>query len=82
MTARSILITGCSSGIGFDAAQGLAARGWRVFATCRQEADAARLRGMGLESFVLDYADAASIAAAVAEVKTRTGGRLDALYKG
>ena len=80
MTARSILITGCSSGIGFDAAQGLAARGWRVFATCRQEADAARLRGMGLESFGLDYADSASIAAAVAEVKSRTGGRLDALY--
>jgi NAD(P)-dependent dehydrogenase (short-subunit alcohol dehydrogenase family) len=80
MTARSILMTGCSSGIGFDAAQGLAARGWRVFATCRQEADCERLRGMGLESFVLDYADEASIAAAVAEVKTRTGGRLDALY--
>ena len=80
MTARSILITGCSSGIGFDAAQGLAARGWRVFATCRQEADAARLRGLGLESFVLDYADGASIAATVAEVKTRTGGTLDALY--
>ena len=80
MTARSILITGCSSGIRFDAAQGLAARGWRVFATCRQEADAARLRGLGLESFVLDYADGASIAAGVAEVKTRTGGTLDALY--
>lgn len=80
MTARSILITGCSSGIGFDAAQGLAARGWRVFATCRQEADAARLRGLGLESFVLDYSDTASIAAAVAEVKLRTGGTLDALF--
>jgi NAD(P)-dependent dehydrogenase (short-subunit alcohol dehydrogenase family) len=80
MVARSILMTGCSSGIGFDAANGLAARGWRVFATCRQEADCERLRGMGLESFVLDYADEASIASAVAEVKTRTGGRLDALY--
>lgn len=80
MTSRSILITGCSSGIGFDAANGLAARGWRVFATCRQEADAARLRDMGLESFVLDYADGASISAAVAEVKSRTGGTLDALF--
>ena len=80
MTARSILITGCSSGIGYDAALGLAARGWRVFATCRQEADCERLRGMGLESFVLDYADRASIGAAVAEVKLRTGGTLDALY--
>ncbi len=80
MTQRSILITGCSSGIGLDAARGLHARGWRVFATCRQEADCARLRDEGLESFPLDYADEASIAAAVAEVTSRTGGALDALY--
>ena len=77
---RSILITGCSSGIGLDAARGLKARGWRVFATCRQEADCERLRGEGLESFRLDYADEASIAEAVEEVVRRTGGRLDALY--
>ena len=62
--AKTILITGCSSGIGYDAAHGLKARGWRVFATCRHEADCARLRGEGLESLVLDYADEASIAAA------------------
>jgi len=80
MTQSSILITGCSSGIGLDAARGLKARGWRVFATCRQEADCERLRAEGLESFPLDYADEASIAAAVDEVTTRTGGRLDALY--
>ena len=80
MSERSILITGCSSGIGLDAARGLKARGWRVFATCRQEADCERLRAEGLESFRLDYADEASIAAAVDEVTTRTGGRLDALY--
>ncbi|MCF8510653.1 MAG: SDR family NAD(P)-dependent oxidoreductase [Rhodobacteraceae bacterium] len=77
---RSVLITGCSSGIGYDAAHTLAKRGWRVFATCRQEADCARLRAEGLESFVLDYADEASIEAAVAETLTRTGGSLDALY--
>ena len=41
---RTILITGCSSGIGLDAARGLKARGWRVFATCRQEPDCERLR--------------------------------------
>mgnify|MGYP001764995383 CR=1 FL=1 len=80
MQDRSILITGCSSGIGLDAARGLRARGWRVFATCRQEVDCERLRGEGLESFRLDYADEASIAAAVAEVVARTGGRLDALF--
>ncbi|WP_374391269.1 SDR family oxidoreductase [Tabrizicola sp.] len=80
MTERSILITGCSSGIGLDAARGMKARGWRVFATCRQEADCERLRAEGLESFRLDYADEVSIAAAVAEVVARTGGTLDALY--
>jgi NAD(P)-dependent dehydrogenase (short-subunit alcohol dehydrogenase family) len=80
MTARSILITGCSSGIGLDAARGLKARGWRVFATCRQEADCERLRAEGLESFRLDYADESSIETAVAETLRRTGGTLDALF--
>jgi NAD(P)-dependent dehydrogenase (short-subunit alcohol dehydrogenase family) len=80
MPPRSILITGCSSGIGLDAARGLKARGWRVFATCRQEADCERLRDEGLESFRLDYADEASIAEAVAETLRRTGGTLDALF--
>ena len=76
---RTILITGCSSGIGHDAAHGLKAKGWRVFATCRAEADCARLRNAGLESFPLDYASDASIAAAVAELQARTP-TLDALY--
>lgn len=80
MTQKSILITGCSSGIGYDAAHGLQARGWRVFATCRKEEDCERLRAEGLESFRLDYADEASIKAAVAECLSRTGGTLDALY--
>ncbi|PTE15427.1 SDR family NAD(P)-dependent oxidoreductase [Pseudogemmobacter blasticus] len=77
---RSILITGCSSGIGLDAARGLRARGWRVFATCRQEADCERLRAEGFESFRLDLVDEDSIAAAVATVVDLTGGTLDALY--
>ncbi len=80
MALRTILITGCSSGIGLDAARTLAAQGWRVFATCRAEADCERLRAEGLESLRLDYEDAGSIAAAVAEVTARTGGRLDALF--
>ncbi len=77
---RSILITGCSSGIGYDAAHGLAARGWRVFASCRQEKDVARLKSEGLESLQLDYADQASIDAAVKHVLQATDGRLDALF--
>lgn len=78
--ARTILITGCSSGIGYDAAHGLKARGWRVFATCRRPEDCDRLIGEGLESFPLDLASASGIEAAVAETLTRTGGTLDALY--
>lgn len=80
MTQKSILITGCSSGIGLDAARTLHKRGWRVFATCRQEADCETLRAEGLESFRLDYADEASIAGAVTETLQRTDGSLDALY--
>jgi NAD(P)-dependent dehydrogenase (short-subunit alcohol dehydrogenase family) len=77
---KSILITGCSSGIGHDAARGLKRAGWRVFATCRKPSDCARLIAEGLESFPLDYDDPASIAAAVAETLDRTGGTLDALF--
>ncbi len=80
MAGRSILITGCSSGIGHDAAHGLRRAGWRVFATSRKEADCERLRAEGLESFRLDYADEATIAGAVEEALSRTGGTLDALF--
>ncbi len=77
---RSILITGCSSGIGLCAAEGLAARGYRVFATARQLQDVAMLQAKGLEALQLDLDDSASIKAAVDEMFARTGGRLDALF--
>ncbi|NEX45911.1 SDR family NAD(P)-dependent oxidoreductase [Pseudotabrizicola algicola] len=77
---RVVLITGCSSGIGLDAARGLRARGWRVFASCRQQADCDRLIAEGFESPRLDYADEASLASGLAQVLEATGGRLDALY--
>ena len=80
MTKKSILITGSSSGIGYDAAQGLRARGWRVFASCRQQKDCDRLIAEGLESPRLDYDDEASIESALSEVLEATGGTLDALY--
>ncbi|MGS4945111.1 SDR family NAD(P)-dependent oxidoreductase [Meridianimarinicoccus sp. RP-17] len=80
MTARSILVTGCSSGIGRDAALHLHALGWRVFATARTDADLAALRDEGLTALHLDYEDTASIDAALAAVAAATGGRLDALF--
>lgn len=77
---KSILITGCASGIGLCVAQGLQQRGYRVFATVRQQKDVAQLEAMGLESLPLDLADSASIQAAVTEVLQRTDGRLFALF--
>ncbi|MES0864502.1 SDR family NAD(P)-dependent oxidoreductase [Ruegeria sp. SCPT10] len=77
---KSILITGCSSGIGLDAAHGMRAQGWRVFASCRQQRDCDRLRAQGFESPRIDYADADSIKAGLTEVLQATGGTLDALF--
>ena len=81
MGGKSILITGCSSGIGLCAARTLKARGWRVFATARKPQDIARLHEQdGVESLYLDYAEPASIAEAADKVLTLTDGRLDALF--
>lgn len=77
---KSILITGCSSGIGLCVAHGLKTRGWRVFATARKPEDVARLNSEGLESFLLDLNDSESIRAATEETFRRTGGTLDALF--
>lgn len=78
--AGTILITGCSSGIGYDAAHGLRARGWRVFASCRKAEDCTRLAAEGFESPRIDYEDADSIATGLAQVLEATGGTLDALF--
>lgn len=77
---RSILITGCSSGIGYHAAHALKERGYRVFATARKPEDVERLKQEGLESLPLDLDDSASIQNAVADVLAATGGTLDALF--
>ncbi len=80
MSEKSILITGCSSGIGYVCAHGMLARGWRVFAACRKAEDCARLKAEGFDAPLLDYQDEASITAALNDVLTATGGTLDALF--
>lgn len=77
---RTLLITGCSSGIGYDAAHGMKARGWRVFAACRKAEDCERLKAEGFESPQIDYEVPGTIETGVAEVLGATGGRLDALF--
>ena len=77
---KTILITGCSSGIGLCAACGLRQRGYRVFATARKESDVENLRAEGFEAFRLDLADSRSIGVALDRVLESTGGRLYALF--
>ena len=79
-TKGSILITGCSTGIGRVTAKGLRERGYHVFATARKDSDVDELRKEGFDAFQLDLADSASIRNAVAWVFEQTGGTLDALF--
>ena len=79
-TKGSILITGCSTGIGRVTAKGLRERGYHVFATARKDSDVDELRKEGFDAFQLDLADSASIRNAVTWVFEQTGGTLDALF--
>jgi len=80
MEEKSILITGCSSGIGLCVAEGLLRRGYRVFATSHKPADVKILLNKGMESFQLDLDDSSSIKRAVHEVLNKTEGKLFALF--
>ena len=77
---KSILITGCSSGIGLDCAKTLHAHGWTVFASCRQQKDCNRLKMMGIEAPRLDHADPVSITETIQYILTKTNGKLDAVF--
>jgi NAD(P)-dependent dehydrogenase (short-subunit alcohol dehydrogenase family) len=79
-SAKTILITGCSTGIGYTTAQVLTARGHTVIATARQADDVARLQAEGFTALRLDLADSGSIKLAVEQTLELTGGRLDALF--
>ena len=73
---KTVLITGCSSGIGFCLAHGLREAGYRVFATARKEKDITKLKVLGFDSFLLDLASSVSIKAAISELYQKT----DSLY--
>ncbi len=80
-TQRTILITGCSSGIGYASAVIMKARGWRVLATARKPEDLARLEAIaGVEALPLELADPASIAACADAALDRTAGQITALF--
>jgi len=77
---QTILITGCSTGIGYRTAIMLKEQGYRVIASARKEADVARLTQEGLETVQLDLVDSTSIINAVKQVTEMTGGKLDGLF--
>lgn len=81
MTDRpTIIVTGCSSGIGAWCARALSRDGWRVFATVRRLEDLAALENDGIEAFLMDYTKPDSISNLVDDVFARSSGRLDALF--
>ncbi|MBA1350459.1 SDR family oxidoreductase [Rhizobium sp. WYCCWR 11146] len=77
---RTIVVTGCSSGIGAHCARALKADGWRVFATVRKPDDFSGLEADGIEAFLMDYARTETISDLVGAVLERSGGRIDALF--
>lgn len=79
-TSKIILITGCSSGIGYDTAVALKKRGHHVIASARNPDDVARLTLQGLTTLQLDLADSLSIQHAVQQMLELTNGRCDALF--
>ena len=81
MSQRTILISGCSSGIGLEAATMLKARGWRVLATARKPDDLRRLENeLGVEAFEMELSDLKSVNACADAVLAKTGGKIGALY--
>ncbi len=80
ISPKSILITGCSSGIGLRCAEILKERGWRVFATARNVEDVTTLKEHGFESVQLDLDRSESIHSALDFVLQQSGGTLDGLF--
>lgn len=77
---KTVLITGCSSGIGYVTAHMLRERGYRVFATARRAESVDMLLAEGFESLLLDLDDSNSVQQAFAEIMQRTGNQLFALF--
>lgn len=78
--SKSILITGCSSGIGRCVAEGLKSSGYRVIATARRPQDVDILAAQGFDALPLDLDNSQSITQAVEETLKICNGRLYALF--
>ena len=75
---KSVLITGCSSGIGRATARAFLAENWQVFATARDPEDIADLEEAGCTTLELDVTDPDQVARAV-ERTVEVAGAIDCL---
>ena len=73
---KSILITGCFSGIGLCLAIGFRSKGYRVFASARKTEDVLKLKELGFETLLLDLSSSGSVNVAINELYKKT----DSLY--
>jgi short-subunit dehydrogenase len=76
---KSILITGCSSGIGYDTAHYLHNNGYKVYASARDAEDVKRLQEEGLETYLLDVTSADAITEVLNTI-TKDGSELYAVF--
>lgn len=77
---RNVLVTGCSSGIGYCVAKGLRERGYNVFATARKPEDIQRLEAEGFKVIPLELADSQSVKDCAYELMLRTNSELYAVF--
>ncbi len=77
---ETVLITGCSSGIGYHVAKGLKELGYNVYATARKEEDVKRLIAEGFKCLQLDYADSESVQDLANELMLLVGTNLYAVF--
>ena len=78
--SKTILITGCSTGIGYTTAIELKKRGHNVIASARKSEDVNRLIQEGFTTLQLDLADSQSVQQAVNQAIDLTDGKIDALF--
>ncbi len=76
----TILITGCSTGIGKETALYLNKKGYKVFASARKDEDVKHLQELGLTVFLLDVTKPQSITDTLDEILQLTGGTLDVVF--
>ena len=77
---KNILITGCSSGIGYCCAKGLKDRGYRVIASARKPEDVRQLQSEGFDTLLLDVSDSVSVHRAVKQIESLCNGELYAIF--